>query len=69
MGGGSRLDIRINLMSLCRIPCHNDADGKIPRCSLLEIVAKREGRTPDSIEEEIWRLLRTPGKEIRSGAA
>lgn len=67
MGGGATLDIPINLLSLCHW-CHRLAhDGnltkrgpKADRQALLEIIARREGRTPDSIQEEIWLLLRTP---------
>lgn len=43
LGGGSHLDIRINLLALCRV-CHGDAHaGVIDRDSLLAVVAAREG--------------------------
>jgi hypothetical protein len=60
MGGGGRLDIRINLISLCRL-CHDAVGlGHIARCDLLAVVASRESTTQSQIEEEIWRLRRTP---------
>lgn len=64
LGGGERLDVRINLMSLgfafdcnCHGKFHN---GQIKKEDLVAIVAKREGTTPEAIEEEIWRLRREP---------
>jgi hypothetical protein len=64
MGSGSRLDIRINLIALgstyfWQCECHRLAHaGTISREALLAIVAVREGRTPEQITEEIWRLRR-----------
>lgn len=54
MSGGSRLDIRVNIASLCR-ECHDRTElprGKqqITRTDLLRIVAKRERTTPRAIE-------------------
>lgn len=63
-GGGSRLDVRINLIAVDRW-CHEAMEAKriSPRAVLL-VIAIREKTTPEKIEEEIWRLLRTPkGKE------
>lgn len=58
MGGGSRLDHKLNLISLCR-KCHTLFHaGRIPKVDLLEVVGKREGLTVDEIETEIYRLLR-----------
>src|SRR5437016_2784175 len=59
MGGGGRLDIRINLVSICR-DCHNAChDGQEPGLiDLLAIVAQRENTTQDAIRREIWRLRR-----------
>lgn len=58
MGGGGRLDVRANLISLCR-ECHNKAHaGLISRAELLLLVSIREGMTPEQITEEIWRLRR-----------
>ncbi len=60
MGGGSRLDVRINIIALCP-PCHNATHaGIIMRPDLLAVVAAREGLLQSQIEEEIWRLRRTP---------
>ncbi len=58
MGGGSQLDIRINLLSLCR-SCHDAFHlGHICRFDLLAVVAARERTTQDKIVEEIHRLRR-----------
>lgn len=58
MGGGSRLDIPINLNGLCRT-CHQmHHDGNLPKMHLLEIIASREKATVDKIEREIFRLQR-----------
>lgn len=66
MGGGGRLDIRVNLVALCQ-ECHDNHHlGNRPlRCDLLAVVAAREKTTQDQILEEIWRLRRTPGKTQR----
>ncbi len=58
MGGGSQLDIRINLISLDR-KCHDAVHrGDILRIDLLAVVAAREGTTQDRIVEEIYRIRR-----------
>jgi hypothetical protein len=58
MGGGWRLDIPICLLSLCR-QCHQRThDGDVGKEELLAIIAAREGCTPESIMEEIWRIRR-----------
>lgn len=58
-GGGSRLDIRINLIALCW-HCHRLVhDGHVPREELLEIIAKREGLEPEEVERRIFEKLRT----------
>ena len=61
--GAGRLDVRINLVSLCRA-CHQAHHaGQIPlRCDLLAIVATREGVNQFEIEDEIYRLRRTRRK-------
>ena len=60
MGGGGRLDVRINLVSLCRT-CHGEVHGgRIMRRDLLAIVAAREGMLQDDVEREIYRLRRLP---------
>ncbi len=61
MGGGGRLDIPINLISLCR-SCHDETHaGRITRIDLLLIVAKREHTDQDTIKDTI-RDLRRKGK-------
>jgi hypothetical protein len=58
MGGGGRLDIRINLLALCW-QCHNEVHaGHIQRCDLLAIVAARENCLQADIVSEIARLRR-----------
>lgn len=57
MGGGGRLDIRINLVALC-CRCHQLHHwGQFPiTCELKAIVAARESRLQDDIEAEIAAL-------------
>ncbi len=60
LGGGSRLDLPINLISLCR-KHHDEAHaGNIPRHVILALIAVRERKWPEEIEAEIHLLLRTP---------
>ena len=60
-GGGSRLDLPINLIALCP-PCHQNVHaGNIPRSLLLLAVARRERTTPGKIQDIIWKMRRTPG--------
>lgn len=60
IGDGSRLDIRENLISLCR-PCHNKIhSGNLRRYVLLNYIAAREGTTPEQIIQRINYLLRLP---------
>lgn len=57
IGGGSRLDIKENLIGLCR-ECHNRAEsGDISRSAILETIADREGLTPEQVQELIWSVL------------
>lgn len=62
--GAGRLDVAINLVSLCAAfaggdNCHAAYhNGDIARYDLLAIVAYREGRLQHEIEAEIWRLRR-----------
>lgn len=73
MGGGGRLDVRINLLAVgqsrtyqcfCHGLIHN---GAIKRDDLLLIVARREKTTPGAIRDEINRLRRLDreGREIQ----
>lgn len=59
MGGGGRLDVRINLIALCA-NCHSrhHQGGRPLKCDLLADVAAREGMMQDDIEREIYRLRR-----------
>jgi len=60
--GAGRLDIRINLIALCRA-CHQDVhSGVIARDDLLAKVSAREGFPPEEIAQEIYRLMRSPKK-------
>lgn len=59
-GGGSRLDVRINLLPLCR-ECHQNVHtGVITLNDLLAIVAQREGTFQDVILSVIHFLRRVP---------
>jgi hypothetical protein len=58
MGGGTRLDVPINLISLCRT-CHQDFhDGRIMRCDLLAVIAARERTLQHVIERVIYTMRR-----------
>lgn len=53
MGGGTRCDIPENLIALCRT-CHDKVGNlKIMRSEVLELIAKREKKTPKEIMEII----------------
>ncbi len=64
MGGGSRLDVRWNIVALggaffCG--CHKKADaGQITKDTLYRVVASREGKTLLWVKNTIKRLLRAP---------
>jgi hypothetical protein len=58
IGGGTRLDIMINLIALCRA-CHGEChNGQISRSDLLAVVCQREGLLQSQIVEKIWELRR-----------
>jgi hypothetical protein len=61
-GGGTRLDIRVNLIGLCGPwdgNCHGLVHaGKVLRCNLLAVIAAREGCLQGDIEAEVYRLRR-----------
>lgn len=60
MGGGSKLDVRLFLMSLCR-ECHqNRHHGGVTQECLLAIVAQREKVLQDDILAVLFFLRRTP---------
>ena len=69
LGGGSQVDIRENIVSLCRV-CHTDSHaGNRPlRCDLLALAAAREGVLQADIERVVFDLLRLP-KRSESEAA
>lgn len=64
--GTGRLDIKVNLVSVCRVfsggrNCHALIhDGHIKRRQLVDIAARRERVTPESIEDCIYSLRRAP---------
>src|SRR5437868_14662554 len=57
-GGGSRLDIRENLLTVCW-RCHAWIQEHIPADAQFAVVAAREGTTVQKIRNKINRLLRT----------
>lgn len=63
VGSGSRIDLPINLLSLCAGPggCHGLAHtGKVGRKKLIAVVAFRECLPPEVVEDQLHRLLRAP---------
>lgn len=65
MGGASRVDVRENLLALCR-ECHcNVHAGNIHRDVCWLIVALREGLTVDECRARVMRVLNAPkGTEL-----
>ena len=62
IGGAWRMDVRINLIALCLF-CHRKAhDGNVSRKRILEIIAAREGRTPEEVTAELDRLRQQSSK-------
>jgi hypothetical protein len=59
LGGGSRLDVALNLLSVCW-QCHGGGahDGKKARQQGMEIIAYREGLAVEQVQQAIWTLLR-----------
>ena len=57
--GAGRVDIRENLLALCR-ECHlfANAGGEPTKDQLLEVAAKREKMTPDKIVSKVYRMRR-----------
>ncbi|HMC90197.1 MAG TPA: HNH endonuclease [Gemmataceae bacterium] len=49
-GGGSRLDVALNVVSACWL-CHGEADTPEQKDRCLEIIAYREGLLPDQVQE------------------
>lgn len=70
IGGGSRLDVVLNLVALCPGwtggQCHDKYhNGRISRAELWRIIETREGLEEGQAEAAVHRLLRTP-KERRA---
>lgn len=63
MGGGSRLDVAINIAGVCGL-CHNMAETgrsvEAIKQALLNKVAAREGRKPEDIVAELTKLKWSP---------
>ena len=58
-GGGSRLDVACNLISLCRM-CHMAVERtREGQQECWRIIESREGLEFGAAEEAVWRLLRT----------
>jgi hypothetical protein len=61
-GGGSRLDIRCNLLPTCR-ECHQNIHaGVVTLSDLLAVVSQREGCLADHVLQTIYFLRRTPNR-------
>lgn len=59
MGGGGRLDIRVNLIALCWL-CHGAVhSGAVDRDTVLRVVAARERTRPGAIIALIHKLRRS----------
>lgn len=56
-GGGSRMDVRINLIALCRF-CHDEAPKK--KALMLKLIAQREGLSVEDIQAVVALLKRLP---------
>ena len=56
MGGGGRLDVRINLIGLCRL-CHQQSHDRPCHATMLLLVAQREDVSQRDIED-VMHLLR-----------
>lgn len=69
MGGGGRIDIPLNLVSICRFPCHDDAErGRIRREDFLAIVARRENMDPDEVVRILNGIRRLPKTTVEFAA-
>jgi hypothetical protein len=67
IGGGKRLDVSVNIVSLCTTfsgggNCHHMAHNgrEITKSDLLAVIAAREECLQDEIEVVVWLLLRLP---------
>ena len=66
MGGGRRLDIKENLLSVCHLYCHERAS-QLKRDVQFALAAERENMTAAECRETVERWLRP--KHIREGTA
>ena len=68
MGGGGRIDLSINIVALCRTPCHSMAQANnISRPYLFELVAKRE-KIKDAVKmADLVTLIRNSPKGAYTG--
>jgi HNH endonuclease len=64
IGGGSRLDVALNLLAACW-DCHGDLHTRAGKDASVEVIAYREGLLPEQVQEAIWRLMRRPKGERR----
>lgn len=61
MGGGSRLDVWLNLLPACH-ECHGRYEGD--REAMFTKIAERNGlESWEVARDAVWRLLRTPRRE------
>jgi hypothetical protein len=68
VGGGSRLDHRLNLLAVGSAwccGCHNAIhEGRISRERQISVVALRERLHPSEVQNELYRLIRLPKEAI-----
>lgn len=68
MDNGKRLDVALNLISLCR-ECHQNVQegGQRSRALCEQTIAYREGlEGPADVREAIWRLIQRPKEFSKS---
>lgn len=64
MGGGGRLDVAINLISLCW-QCHRKVhDGRIAKSRILRVIARRHGASMEEIEGRIRQMMAIHNKDL-----
>lgn len=63
--GAGRVDAECNLVSICRL-CHVGfhTSGKPSYDELIAIAGRRTGKTPEEIEEFVWRMRREDKADI-----
>lgn len=60
MGGGSRVDVRENVIGLCRQHHSEHHNGKISQDEMWAMAARRLGKTVDECKAKVYLILRTP---------